>query len=86
VRWRRHTERLLHLDRVNPGGFGRRYRGCGLAQGGAPAATGLGETLALFEHHLPASEMPVLVADELWEVLPADPRRLRLIRGDEETA
>lgn len=52
----------------------------------APAATGLGETLALFEQHLPADEMPVLVADELWDVLPADPRRLRLVQGDEETA
>jgi hypothetical protein len=52
----------------------------------APAATGLGETLALFEQHLPADEMPALVADELWDVLPADPRRLRLVRGDEETA
>lgn len=52
----------------------------------ATAATGLGETLALFEQHLPANELPVLVADEQWEVLPADPRRLRLVLGDEETA
>lgn len=52
----------------------------------APAATTLGETLALFEQHLPAGELPVLVAEERWDVLPADPRRLRLIRGGEETA
>jgi RES domain-containing protein len=52
----------------------------------APAGTGLGETLALFEQHLPANELPLLVAEEQWDVLPADPRRLRLVRGDEETA
>jgi hypothetical protein len=52
----------------------------------APAATARGETLALFEQHLPASELPVLVAEERWDVLPSDPRRLRLIRGGEETA
>lgn len=52
----------------------------------APAATAVGETLALFEQHLPAHELPRLVSDEVWEVLPADPRRLRLVRGDEETA
>lgn len=52
----------------------------------APAATGFGETLALFEQHLPVGELPVLVAEERWEVLPADPRHLRIVRGDEETA
>lgn len=45
----------------------------------APAATGLGETLALFERHLPASEMPLVVGDEVVDGLPADPRRLRLV-------
>lgn len=45
----------------------------------APAATGLGETLALFERHLPATELPTLASDELWDVLPSDPRRLRLL-------
>jgi RES domain-containing protein len=45
----------------------------------APAATGLGETLALFERHLPAEEQPVLVEEERWEHLPADPRRPRLV-------
>lgn len=45
----------------------------------APAATALGETLALFEQHLPASELPTLVAEEVWDRLPDDPRRLRLV-------
>lgn len=49
----------------------------------APAATGLGETLALFERHLPAEEIPVLMAIETWPQLPADPRRLRLV-GEQE--
>jgi RES domain-containing protein len=40
----------------------------------APAATGLGETLALFERHLPEAELPVLVATETWHELPPDPR------------
>lgn len=48
----------------------------------APAATGLGETLALFERHLPAEEMPVSLGHELWDGLPADPRRLRIVRDD----
>jgi hypothetical protein len=47
------------------------------------AATGLGETLALFEQHLPASELPTLIEEEVWDGLPDDPRRLRLV-GDEE--
>jgi len=45
----------------------------------APAATGLGETLALFERHLPATELPVVVDEEIIDGLPADPRRLRLV-------
>jgi hypothetical protein len=40
----------------------------------APAATGLGETLALFERRLPADEQPVLLDTLTWEGLPADPR------------
>ena len=52
----------------------------------APAATGLGETLALFEQHLPASELPRLVSEERWDVLPADPRRLRVMRDSEGSA
>lgn len=41
----------------------------------APAATGIGETLALFERRLPASEQPVLLDTLTWEGLPPDPRR-----------
>jgi RES domain-containing protein len=40
----------------------------------APAATGLGETLAIFERRLSADEQPVLVTELTWETLPADPR------------
>lgn len=47
----------------------------------APAAGGNGETLALFEHHLPANELPVVVRRETWAQLPADPRQLRGIAG-----
>lgn len=52
----------------------------------APAASGLGETLALFEQRLPANELPVQLGDAIvWDGLPADPRRpqLRLVRNDE---
>jgi hypothetical protein len=42
----------------------------------------LGETLALFERHLPASELPRVVGRDLWDGLPADPRRLRVVRDD----
>lgn len=52
----------------------------------APAATGLGETLALFEQHLPANELPTLVSEEVWDRLPADPRRLRIVPDTGETA
>jgi hypothetical protein len=52
----------------------------------APAATGFGETLALFEHHLPPNEMPILVGEDTWETLPADPRQLRVVKGKESTA
>lgn len=47
----------------------------------APAAGGNGETLALYEHHLPSEELPVVVARETWQTLPADPRRLRSLPG-----
>ena len=40
----------------------------------APAAGGLGETLAIFDSRLPASEQPRLVEERTWEALPADPR------------
>lgn len=46
----------------------------------APAASGLGVTLALFTRHLgTTSQLPEVVAEERWEHLPADPRRLRLV-------
>ncbi len=45
----------------------------------APSATGLGETLALFDHGLPVAEVPTVVSRETWESLPADPRRLRVV-------
>ena len=48
----------------------------------ASAATSIGETLALFTRHLPATEQPGIVDEEVWETLPADPRKLRLIRGE----
>jgi RES domain-containing protein len=47
----------------------------------APAATGLGETLALFTSRITVAEMPVAIESEVWEQLPADPRRLRVIEG-----
>lgn len=45
-----------------------------------PAATGLGETLAVFELHLSPEEQPVLRAEEVWPQLPPDPRNLRVAR------
>lgn len=44
----------------------------------APAATGLGETLALFETHLSESEHPRLLETEIWHHLPSDPRESRV--------
>ncbi len=44
----------------------------------APAATGLGETLALFPLNVNVTRWPVITASEIWHGLPADPRRLRL--------
>jgi RES domain-containing protein len=49
----------------------------------APAATGLGETLAMFEEHLTPEELPRLISDEIWEALPADPRRLRAVKDED---
>lgn len=37
--------------------------------------------LAVFGRRLPAAEQPALVAEEMWETLPADPRKLRLRPG-----
>ena len=41
----------------------------------APAATKLGEALALFPDLLPESEQPVRISDKTWSELPADPRK-----------
>jgi hypothetical protein len=40
----------------------------------APAAGGLGETLAVFEDRLSEGEEPTLVEEQTWESLPIDPR------------
>jgi RES domain-containing protein len=47
----------------------------------APAATGLGETFAIFEEHLTAEELPRVVSEEVWDALPSDPRRLRAVKN-----
>lgn len=51
----------------------------------APAATQLGETLALFTELLPDDEFPSVLAEEEWDGLPPDPRgsrpRLRVVSG-----
>jgi RES domain-containing protein len=49
----------------------------------APAATGFGETLAVFEEHLLPEELPRLIGEEVWEALPADPRRLRSVKDED---
>lgn len=49
----------------------------------APAATRLGETLAVFPRLLTPRELPVPVGDPmLWQGLPPDPRRLRVVPND----
>jgi len=42
----------------------------------APAATGLGETLAIFERHKRQADRLVVLSVETWVTLPADPRSL----------
>jgi hypothetical protein len=49
----------------------------------APAATGLGETLAVFELHLPPEEQPLLTGEEEWVRLPPDPRALRPVEPED---
>jgi RES domain-containing protein len=46
----------------------------------APAATGLGQTLALFAKRITASERPVILSEETWAKLPRDPRIPRAVR------
>lgn len=49
----------------------------------APAATRLGETLALFADLLFPEELPIRVGTPVvWETLPADPRRLRVVHAE----
>jgi RES domain-containing protein len=50
----------------------------------APAATGLGETLALFEKHLPEAELPIVTGEQTWAHLPSDPRQLRAVERRSE--
>jgi RES domain-containing protein len=53
----------------------------------APAAGGIGETLALFETYVPIDRWPRLTASAMWNSLPADPRRrLRLADADDQSA
>lgn len=54
----------------------------GLAGIIAPAATGLGETLAIFPTNLPVEKWPTVTARDIWRGLPADPRRLRSVEED----
>jgi hypothetical protein len=55
----------------------------------APAATQLGQTLALFTDLPPAAQRPIrCMPDELWQGLPPDPRVerrsvLRVVSGSE---
>ena len=49
----------------------------------APAATGFGETLAMFEEHLTPEELPRLVSEDIWETLPSDPRQLRAVKDED---
>lgn len=50
----------------------------------APAATALGETLALFRQRISMTEFPVVIEQELWESLPqrpgGRPARLAIVR------
>jgi RES domain-containing protein len=54
----------------------------------APAATRLGETLAVFSARLNVTQVPQVIAEEYWERLPEDPRsekrpRLTLVTDDD---
>lgn len=48
----------------------------------APAASGLGETLALYPLNLAPEQWPTVTAREIWHGLPPDPRRLRAIEEE----
>lgn len=47
----------------------------------APAAHGLGETLALFRQRLSANELPIVESEKFWDGLPEDPRLARPIQN-----
>lgn len=54
----------------------------------APAATGAGDTLALFSNRLSEHEVPTITELSFWDQLPSDPRRparpaLRIVADDE---
>ena len=49
----------------------------------APAAHGLGATLALFRNRISANEMPTVVSETLWTTLPVDPRLPRAEDDDD---
>jgi RES domain-containing protein len=51
-----------------------------------PAATGLGQTLALFAQRVSAAERPVVVESTIWQHLPADPRIARVVRDAKDGA
>jgi hypothetical protein len=48
----------------------------------APAASHIGETLALFPTNLAVENWPTVIGRDIWHGLPADPRRLRIIGQD----
>lgn len=47
----------------------------------APAATGRGQTLAIFRSRVGAVELPVVESEQLWDHLPPDPRQLRAVQS-----
>jgi RES domain-containing protein len=51
----------------------------------APAATRLGETLALFEQHLSLDEYPRVFSQDVWPSLPDDPRSTLALRHVDES-
>lgn len=54
----------------------------GLAGILAPAASRLGDTLALFPTNVAIDHWPTVIARDIWRGLPADPRRLRAVGQD----
>jgi hypothetical protein len=52
----------------------------------APAATRIGETLALFPTNLAIEDWPSVVSRQIWHGLPPDPRRLRAVEDKVDDA